>query len=69
MRNYIMVKFVCADYGFECDFITEGEMDDAISKFAKHTLDKHGIEYSRDVLIQFIRRQKDSLSILSSAYP
>lgn len=64
-----MVKFVCADYGFECDFIAEGEIDDTISKFAKHTLDEHGIEYTKEILIQFIRRQKDSLSIPSSSYP
>jgi len=53
-----MVKLACQDYGFECDFVAEGEIDQILDGFAKHTLDEHGIEYSREALMQFILRKR-----------
>ncbi len=50
-----MVKFSCRDYGFDCDFFAEG--DDAakvIEEYGKHSCDEHGIEYSKEALMQFI---------------
>ncbi len=52
-----MAKLTCANYGFECDFIAEGEMEDVIKKFRTHTNDEHGIDYSKESLMQFIIRQ------------
>ena len=52
-----MVKLSCSDYGFDCDFMLEGEPSEIIEKFAKHTLDEHGIEYSKEALMQFIIRK------------
>ena len=52
-----MVKLTCCDYGFECDFKVEGDIEDVIAEFAKHTLDEHGIEYSKEALMQFILRK------------
>jgi len=53
-----MVKFICRDYGFECDFIAE---DDDIAKvivqYGKHSMEEHGIEYSKEALMQFILRK------------
>lgn len=56
----LMPKLRCADYGFECDFISEGDNDKVLHEFAKHTNDEHGIEYSNEVLMQFIMRKQDS---------
>ena len=55
----IMVKFSRRDYGFDCDFFAEG--DDAvkvIEEYGKHSCDEHGIEYSKEVLMQFILRKQ-----------
>jgi len=53
-----LTKLRCNDYGFECDFVAEGEdIQQVIEKFGKHTLDEHGIEYSKEALMQFIVRQ------------
>ncbi len=53
-----MAKLVCKEYGFECGFVAEGDdISDVIEKFGKHTLDEHGIEYSKEALMQFIIRQ------------
>ncbi len=54
-----MVKLKCRDYGFECDFVAEGEMDQVIDDFRAHTDDVHGIDYSKEVLMQFLLRKQD----------
>ncbi len=52
-----MEKLRCAFYGFECEFVTEGKLEDVIEKFKIHTDDEHGIDYSKEALMQFIIRQ------------
>lgn len=54
-----MARLRCSDYGYECDFVSEGEMEDVIKQFGKHTEEEHGIDYSKEALMQFILRQKD----------
>ena len=53
-----MTKLRCADYGFECSFVSEGETESVIEEFGKHTEEEHGIEYSKEVLMQFILRKQ-----------
>jgi len=53
-----MAKLKCSDYGFECDFIAEGEIENVIEEFGKHTDEVHGIDYSKEALMQFILRKK-----------
>ena len=53
-----MPKLCCADYGFECEFVTEGDAHRVIGDFARHTEEEHGIEYSSEVLMQFILRKQ-----------
>jgi predicted small metal-binding protein len=52
-----MVKLICSDYGYSCDFVAEGADSLVLEEFAKHTLDEHGIEYSKEALMQFILRK------------
>lgn len=53
-----MAKLTCNDYGFECDFIAEGtEISQVLQDFGKHTEEEHGIEYSKESLMQFILRK------------
>jgi predicted small metal-binding protein len=55
-----MPKLCCIDYGFECNFVAEDEdIQLVLEKFAKHTLDEHGIEYTKEILFHFILRQKN----------
>ena len=53
-----MAKLKCNDYGFECDFVVEGEMEDVIDKFRTHTDDEHGIDYSKEAVMQFLLRKQ-----------
>ncbi len=52
-----MAKLRCADYGFECDFQAEGEIETVLEQFGKHTEEEHGIEYTKEALMQFILRK------------
>jgi predicted small metal-binding protein len=54
----IMAKLKCNDYGFECDFVAEGEMEIVIDKFREHTDEVHGIDYSKDAVKQFLLRKQ-----------
>ena len=49
-----MVKAVCSDYGFDCDFVSEGELDAVIDDFGKHCTEEHGIEYEKETLTKFL---------------
>lgn len=52
------VKFVCRDYGFDCEFETVStDVSGAIEEYSKHSSEEHGIEYSKEVLMQFIIRK------------
>ena len=54
----LIIKLSCRDYGYECDFVAEGsDAPTIIEKFGKHTETEHGIEYSKEVLMQFILRK------------
>ena len=52
-----MAKLTCSDYGFECDFEAEGEIESVLEEFGNHTSEEHGIEYSKEALMQFILRK------------
>lgn len=49
----------CNDYGFECPFVSEGDIEHVIEEFGKHTEEEHGIDYSREALMQFIMRKQN----------
>ena len=55
-----MVKLSCSHYGYDCDFVADGETDDVISKFGDHTFHEHGIEYSKEALMQIVMRRQTS---------
>ena len=39
-----MVKAICKDYGFDCDFTCDGELELVIDEFGKHCTEEQGIE-------------------------
>ena len=52
-----MTKLRCSNYGFECSFITEGKTEQVLIDFKKHMLEEHGIDYSKEALMQMILRK------------
>lgn len=52
------MKLICRDYGFDCNFIAQGEdIAKVIAEYSKHSIDEHGIEYSKEALMQFVLRK------------
>ena len=50
-----MPKLRCKDYGFECEFVAEApEVAEVIESYRAHSEEEHGIEYSKESLMQFI---------------
>lgn len=46
------------DYGFECDFFIESDdIAKVIVEYSKHSSEEHGIEYSKEAIMQFILRK------------
>ena len=52
--QFKMVKAVCRDYGFDCDFVCEGALDTVTNDFGKHCTDEHGIEYQKETITKFM---------------
>lgn len=49
------IKVACRDYGFECEYVTEGKNGSKlIERLRSHFEDEHGIDYSSEFLIQMI---------------
>ena len=53
-----MAKLVCKDYGFDCPYEIDGEVEHVIDEYRKHSDMEHGIEYSTEALTQVILRQQ-----------
>ena len=56
-RTYVMTKLRCSNYGFECSFIAEGKTEQVLTDFKKHMLEEHGIDYSKETVMQFVDRE------------
>ena len=52
-----MTQLKCADYGFECDFVTSAELGSVAVQFSEHSEQVHGIEYPIEVVDQIIIRK------------
>jgi predicted small metal-binding protein len=53
-----MTELRCRDYGFDCDFISSGnDIGKVIEGYSTHSANEHGIEYSKEALMQFIIRK------------
>lgn len=53
-----MRRLRCADYGFECKFVAyQDDKNELIEDFGSHMLNEHGIEYSKEALMQVIIRK------------
>jgi predicted small metal-binding protein len=53
-----MPKLMCRDYGFDCDFVAEGETEKVIEDFRTHMEEVHGIDYSVEAVKHFLARKQ-----------
>jgi len=56
-----ITKLKCRDYGFDCDFLVQGDIEQVIIEFGKHSDIEHGIDYSKQALMQFILRKIEKI--------
>ena len=54
-----MKKLRCSNYGFECKYVIEGEIEQVVNDFKKHTFEEHGIDYSKEAIMQFVTREEE----------
>ena len=47
-----MVRVVCHDYGYDCEFMVTGDVDEVVEKYNQHNEEEHGIEYVKEDLQQ-----------------
>tara|TARA_B110000014_G_C19804401_1_gene417749 strand:+ start:201 stop:371 length:171 start_codon:yes stop_codon:yes gene_type:complete len=47
-----MVRVVCHDYGYDCEFMVTGDVDEVVEKYNQHSEEEHGIEYVKEDLQQ-----------------
>ena len=47
-----MIRISCHEYGFNCDFVLDDEIDQVVKKYNEHSEQIHGIEYVKEDLEQ-----------------
>ena len=47
-----MVRISCNEYGFNCDFVLDDEIDQVVEKYNEHSEQIHGIENVKEDLEQ-----------------
>ena len=57
----LIYQLDCKTYGFDCGFITIGDIATVIHDFKTHTKEEHYIDYPEGVLMKFITRKCHNL--------
>jgi len=52
-----MIKLQCQDYGYECKYVAEDEIDKVVDDYKEHMNDVYGIEYSKESVLLFVKRK------------
>ena len=61
VSRLMTLKLKARDYGFEDDFVAEGEVEEVIEAFRKHMEEIHGIDYTVEAVTQMITNRGHSL--------
>jgi len=48
----------CNDYGHDCGYVAEGEMEKVVDEFWKHIYEEHGIDYAKGTILGLIKKRK-----------
>ena len=60
--DWMTLKLRCDDYGFECEYILDGEKSvSTIEKLRNHFEEEHGIDYTIEAVTQMITNRGHSL--------
>jgi predicted small metal-binding protein len=52
-----MVSLRCQDYGYQCEYVAEGDIDKVVDEYKEHMDNVYGIEYSRENVLLFVKRK------------
>ena len=52
-----MVNIRCEDYGFDCDYSLDGDVNSVVYDYQSHMTDEHGIDYSSETLCKTIMKK------------
>ena len=54
----MVIKLVCKDYGYDCEFVAKGEnVDEVMKEFGEHSDEEHGLWYSDESLKQIVQNK------------
>lgn len=51
-----MASIRCNEYGFDCNYVTMGEIEGVVFDYWKHMNDCHGIDYSKGTIGKFANK-------------
>jgi len=52
-----MVNIRCGDYGYECNYVSQGNVEKIVFDFWEHMNNEHGIDYSKETIAESIKRK------------
>jgi len=47
----------CDELGFDCDYMTTGDVDKVVFDYWDHMKEEHGIEYSPETLGKYLKKK------------
>jgi len=54
----MVMELICKDYGYNCNFVAEGEnVEEIMKEFGKHSDEEHGLCYSEESLKQIVQNK------------
>jgi predicted small metal-binding protein len=61
-----VVSIRCDEYGFDCNYVTFGEIEGVVFDYWKHMNDSHGIDYSKGTVGKFATKKIRNTSSIKS---
>ena len=58
-----MVDLRCNDYGFECNYISEGNVEKVVFEYWDHMKKEHGIEYDTETIANSIKKKTRQIKL------
>ena len=60
-----LVDLRCDDYGFECNYIIEGDVEKVVYEYWNHMKKEHGIEYDAGTIGESIKRKTRQIKLFA----
>ena len=52
-----MANIRCGDYGYGCNYVSQGNVEKMVFDFWEHMNNEHGIDYSKETIAEIIKRK------------